>query len=412
MTSGILWISLYLVLALLIPVYLLYQHFHIRTRPSSKTQFNTALECRTIIEGRRLPDHSKNRLTKYEARALENRDLRRAFGIHNAFTTTREAYAKQFVLTASELIRLSREDWDNLGATLYRSVWNMKVTEKDGRVRFNLAPMTQALTLRSSLWVSFRMKYEVDNKLLIDLGEIIHRTWMNVKQGDKLVEFRDNYVLRSRLSAVFANHDINMLSPRSNPLNLIVPGFETLWRLVLRLFIELHRHEDWRAILVAFVRKPTSTQFSRELGDDGISAEFLVKEALRLYPPTRRIRRTFQFSGSEARETFTADVEACQTDPKVWGADALEFKPARWKKKAVVPELSFLAFGGRPFLCPAHHDFGPRAVGLLAGILLDEFGEGWVLESEDAREMGDLRSGERLRNDRDAYGGVFLVLDL
>lgn len=86
----------------------------------------------------------------------------------------------------------------------------------------------------------------------------------------------------------------------------------------------------------------------------------------------------------------------------------MEFKPERWKKAGVVQDLSFLAFGGRPFLCPASQDFGLRVVGLIAGVLLDDFRDEWVLDLDDVEERRGLRDGQRLSNERDAYGGVFL----
>ncbi|KAL4759081.1 uncharacterized protein BDW70DRAFT_169722 [Aspergillus foveolatus] len=245
---------------------------------------------------------------------------------------------------------------------------------------------------------------------------------MKMKKG-RVLEFRDNIVLQARLTAVFANREtnINILDPASNPLNLILPSFETVWRIVLRLFVVLHRHEneDYKRTLLEFVRNPTLTQY-RLRPDNGVSVEFLVKEALRLYPPTRRIRRAYQFSGSDPSNRISdisrANVEGCHLDDEIWGPDALEFKPARWSKMSSVQRQSFLAFGGPPSLCPAGHVFGPMVIGLLVGVMLDVFGNKngdggeWVMGSDDERDVSEVRSRERLRNERDAYGGLFLDL--
>jgi hypothetical protein len=290
------------------------------------------------------------------------------------------------------------------------------------------------------------MKEDVDAehyKHLVDLGNIIHETWMGLKSGneEEILEFRDNHILQDRLLAVFnakykhkvkgrGKIDIDISDPRSSPLNLILPSFETLWRVVLRLFLVLQGHdgrkEEYIQILLAFVQNPTPTRFNLELGigEERISAEYLVKEALRLYPPTRRIRRVFQFadSSSSNHDTIAADVEACQLDTDVWGADALQFEPLRWRKNEISASASafgvesrdrnFLAFGARPFLCPASHDFGPMVIALLVGIFLGEFSSGgggkWGLGSNDAADMEDVYSGERLRNERGVYEGVFL----
>ncbi|KAL4781527.1 hypothetical protein BJX76DRAFT_359817 [Aspergillus varians] len=372
-------------------------------------QFATAAECLRIIDGFQLPDNTKNQLSPHEARALQNKDLKEAFGIHNAFTTDNAADAKQFTHQAAKLIKLSAEQWGFLRDILYRTVSSMPGVETSG-LRIHLTPLTQALALRSSLYVLFKMRGDIEIQHLIDLGEVIHRTWMDIQRGKEITGFKNNHILQARLSAVFPSHR-NILNPRRNPFNHILPSFETLWPVVLRLFLELHLHErkHWKEILIAFAQKPAPAQFTLLLGEDAISAEFLVKEGLRLYPPTRQICRTFQFPGSDKRETFTADVEGGHLDRKVWGRDALEFKPGRWRMVKLPQTLSFLAFGARPFLCPASQDFGPRVVGLIVGILLDVLGDEWVVELEGSGKMEKLGSGGVLRNDQDAYDGVFLV---
>ena len=287
------------------------------------------------------------------------------------------------------------------------------------QVKVTLAPMVRALALRASLSFFFEMREgaTIENRHLVDLGSIIHRTWMDMKCGsEKVMEFKDNNILKDRLAAVFAKHNvkIDFQNPQTNPLNLILPSFETLWRIVLRLFIVLHNRRDYKQVFLEFIQKPTPTQFKLELGKEQISAEFLVKEALRLYPPTRRIRRAWLFAGSKSNRIIAADVEASQLDTKVWGADALQFNPARWRQTStsIVENRNLLAFGSRPFLCPASHGFGPMVIGLLVGILLSVAGDGyggkWVLGSDDVADVEEIQSGRRLRNDRGAYERVFL----
>lgn len=391
------------------------------------TIVKTELDCLAIIEATQSPDARKNRLTQHEARARPNQALQRAFGIQNAFTMRNATDAKEFVREARALISASAVDWHDLSRALSSMVRDLDWALSDndlsanGRTRVTLAPVVRALALKVSLSVLFKMREVVDdeNRQLVGLGNIIHGSWMAMKSGSgKIADFKDNIILQVRLAAVFAKREIkmnveNIRGHRSNPLNLIIPGFETLWRVVLRLFIVLYDQEGYKHILLDFVQSPTPTQFKLELGQERISAEFVVKEALRLYPPTRRIRRLYQFVDSSSSETFAADVEAYQLDTAVWGADALQFKPDRWKKTsgAAGENRRLLAFGSRPFLCPASQDFGPMAIGLLVGVLLGVFGGNgvqWVLGSDNAVEMEELHSGERLRNERSSYEGVFL----
>ncbi|KAL4886034.1 hypothetical protein BJY04DRAFT_213573 [Aspergillus karnatakaensis] len=377
-------------------------------------------------QGDRFPDTRTNQLTQHEARGLPNQALRRAFGVQNAFTTDNAPAANEFVRHVRGLITTSAVDSTGLSRTLSSMLLNMDWALTDihrgvRRRRVPLAPLVRALALKASLTMLFKTREGIDleNKRLSDLGNIIHKSWMDMKSArEEVMEFKDNSILKERLSAVFGKHEVEAFvkDPQSNPLNLILPSFETLWRIVLRLFLVILNQDDYHQALLDFVQTPTPTQFKLALGQDGISAELLVKEALRLYPPTRRIRRAYQFADDDSITTVAADIEACQLDKNVWGADALQFNPARWRKGSASDAESrkFLAFGSRPFLCPASNEFGSMMIGLLAGILLGvvtgRTGPEWVLGSDSATDMEELHTGKRLRNDRDAYERVFLEL--
>lgn len=56
-----------------------------------------------------------------------------------------------------------------------------------------------------------------------------------------------------------------------------------------------------------------------------MSVKHIVDEALRLYPPTRRIYRSLH-NGCE----IAVDVEFLHRDQKTWGEDAGVFDPKRW----------------------------------------------------------------------------------
>ncbi|KAJ0413989.1 hypothetical protein BJY00DRAFT_319276 [Aspergillus carlsbadensis] len=232
------------------------------------TVFKKAAESRAIIAASRLPETRKqNQLTPHEARARENQTLQRVFGIQNAFTTTDTVEARAFVGEARGRIRVSAVEWDGLSCMLSRMVVDVEgalASEEDddgigasgaggaaarGK-KAMLAPMVRALALKTSLAVLFEMKEDVcakQNKHLVDLGNIIHSTWMGMKSGneEEVLEFKDNHILRDRLSAVFNNAeqtktktktktkgkrkiDVDIDDPASNPLNWILPSFETL----------------------------------------------------------------------------------------------------------------------------------------------------------------------------------------
>lgn len=81
---------------------------------------------------------------------------------------------------------------------------------------------------------------------------------------------------------------------------------------------------------------------------------------------------------------ISADVEACQRDCRVWGSDALEFKPTRfhnWNDEDnLTPQakdlkkLSYFPFGVGRNRCPAAAMFGDKIITLLVIELTRRFG--------------------------------------
>ncbi|GLA09561.1 hypothetical protein AnigIFM60653_011892 [Aspergillus niger] len=183
------------------------------------------------------------------------------------------------------------------------------------------------------------------------------------------------------------------------------------------MFLEIRRayNEVWVDKMVSFALHPTKVQFQDE--SDGISAEDMVSEALRLYPPTRRIRRIFRFENGNnntvTEDTFAADIEACHLDKSIWGTDALGYKPTRFATLTEEQKEAYMPFGSAPFLCPAKPVFGPRMIGMVVGILflaLQEVGS-WRLVGRDKHSANDYVSGGRLNNDRTAFDDLFLYLN-
>ncbi|EJD49452.1 hypothetical protein AURDEDRAFT_112611 [Auricularia subglabra TFB-10046 SS5] len=155
----------------------------------------------------------------------------------------------------------------------------------------------------------------------------------------------------SRSSAAWA------IAADDNPLEFIVPAFETLWRVVAVAFAEAHGTEAWCA---PFLSLATSTDVAPAAFREGTpSVDDFINEVLRLRPPTRRIERIW------GGKSVKADVERAQRNPSIWGAHADEFDPLRPK----TGEL--LAFGARPLKCPGA-TWAPQAAGILVAALLSE----------------------------------------
>lgn len=383
-----------------------------------------AEDCREVIAGRSpFNGMLENTLTGYQSRAGPNQYLRRAFGIENAFTSEDNTVIREFVALATKRMILQGTDWGKVAilaaTTLESSGFFEQTRNTSNSTVIGTVPITSvAQVLCLTVVLSTILQKDVDTtqyKDVLKLAEDINRIWVSSKNPEE--EKRSNYQsetsFHDTLKAIFPN--IQISSPASNPLNLILPSFETLWRIVLRTFLEVNflignRSPDFKQVLVEFFNNPTKEQFNQELSPS-ISAINVISEALRLYPPTRRVNRHFQGPGSNERTLFAADIEACHRNVRVWGPDALKFVPGRWNHLNEQQKASFMPFGSKPFLCPAKPVFGPRMIALLVGALLRHYPENWELSSVSGkRNINIVAEGKYL--DRDACAQLYLVSDI
>ncbi|KAI5858433.1 cytochrome P450 [Tricharina praecox] len=341
----------------------------------------TTLIC-TLDEARSLLANPSTAFTPLQSRALPNQRLVTAFGINNSFTTTSLQHHKSFLHTASHLLKLSPSQWASM-AQLAQSLLPSKHTRT-----LHLIPFLRTYVLTIILHLFFPAYMPADEAVVGRLAQLIHALWVQSKTG------APSLASRQELSEV-----MRTLFPdvAENPLNLLLPAYETLWRVVLRLFIEVHRGPaEWREVLNLYLQRPSTERFRSSR--DGVSPMFLVREALRLYPPTKRVYRAV---GEKA--WVAIDLEALQMDSKVWGEDVAIFRPERWRfvaSERQAGEMGWMPFGEGCFVCPAKGMFAPRLIALLVAAV------GRVVPAEampTAERKEDLPEKGRLDNERDGY---------
>ena len=202
-------------------------------------------------------------------------------------------------------------------------------------------------------------------------------------------------------------------------MNQILPAYETLWRVVLRCFLEVafrstqDQLNTWQPLLHDFHADPTVKRLHQK-GEHGVSAAMIAKEALRLYPPTRRVYRHFTFSTQVFGLRFqypprrlAADIEGCQRSTTLWGPSADAFEPSRWISIDHTREREILlAFGTPPFLCPAQERFGIMMIALLVAALLEVVGKDWELSGNGMAEI--LAGGKPLLTGREDYSKLIM----
>ena len=273
---------------------------------------------------------------------------------------------------------------------------------------------------------------EMDVESISTIAEKINSLWIESKgkktpaKSDKhdiekaLAEDKDD--LKDALAKVIPKWDHE--NRRKNPLNLILPAYETLWRVVLSGFLHVTfvegEHPGLRSILAQSLANPTvAAKDNIAHGEEfpGVCVGHIVAEALRLYPLVKRVYRQFRMDKKAGPEDVAADVERCQRNKTIWGEDADRYDPSRWNGASDKARDSFMAFGVKPFLCPAKPVFGPMMIGILVAAFAGHVSsDDWYLELSDS-SLGDaqhhfdkaLNGEEPLVADRSTYEGIRMI---
>lgn len=66
---------------------------------------------------------------------------------------------------------------------------------------------------------------------------------------------------------------------------------------------------------------------------------------------------------------MNANVEVCQRDARIWGADALDFRPERFDSLSELQSQAYFPYSLRPHRCPAYSGFGNRMVTMLVVVM-------------------------------------------
>ncbi|KIY46929.1 hypothetical protein FISHEDRAFT_75192 [Fistulina hepatica ATCC 64428] len=207
------------------------------------------------------------------------------------------------------------------------------------------------------------------------------------------------------------NHHLRALLPDiarfPNPIDYIIPTYETIWRVVATLIAHTCHDPDYCETLYNLYEQPTSEQFAqRGIRTDKphVSAQDMVHETLRVHPPTERIgcviadssliRRTL---GLTRDVLHRADIEAAQRTAHVWGEEPGIWRPERFiqGEGGARSFAHLLAFGYGPGVRIAR-EWAPMAAGVIAAVIL------YTLE--DHNRQYNVVKGPRV-GDREGWEG-------
>lgn len=302
--------------------------------------------------------------------------------------------------------------WKVLASDIERLLQgNIERQQRSGDGTVLLSRLIQITILRAVFTILFpscgsvELSEEVQDEIAYEIADKINSLWISSKTSHQHANPED---LASLMRACLKLLPGVMVtgSSRDNPLNLILPAFETLWRVVFRCFIEVRfRGKDGlrfnNTLFREYLDTPTSEVFNKVDSTSGVSISHIVSETLRLYPPTKRVYRQIQ-PDSIVRPDAAVDIQHIHHDPQIWGADAAEFRPSRWRKEELGVGMvgAFFPFGMKPLVCPARKVFGPRIIGMAVAALcvgFERIGEWEVVGGEG------LNCGGLLENERDSY---------
>lgn len=224
----------------------------------------------------------------------------------------------------------------------------------------------------------------------------------------------------------------------ANPLSLVIPAFESTWRVVfytLLATLRSHPAAPYAPYPAGVYSRGTNSQhhyphryISALHGfhpENAIKPPALVQaiisETLRLYPPIRRIRRAVNPASPD--KTAVVDIEQIQRDEKYWGSSALDFVPERFLVAAGPGcELTFrvpvvldgpagdrrgagegekisdareawLPFSMGNMQCPTAKGYGVKMVATVVGaVLRGVFPSDSILGEDGMREVASIRS--------------------
>ena len=384
-------------------------------RPEACFGTASAAECREVIKSGTPPTASKNTLSALEARARPNQRLKLAFGIQSCFTSSNEKSCKGFRTQVAKLLYVEESEWVNFASIARETAKKALDVQGDTTSLFRVVQLLTLKTMMRVLWPD-RDPKQSTNEQISTLAHEVNLQWLRSKEcnadDDPTWLFDKQTSLKDAVKAVFPDWDET--DSEHNPCNLILPGYETMWRVALPCFVEVkarnhHQAVSWKRSMDSFCKKPTKQQLEAPMVRYAtkVAAVHIAKEALRLYPPTRRIYREYR-SDDGQKTNVSADIEAMQRDSSIWKDRQLVFVPERWIGLEEGHDSGYMPFGASPFNCPAKRyknvpmPFGLSMVALLVGVLVEATNLRWIIRGDFAERRCPLDT------DREAYSGAIL----
>ncbi|KAJ7184553.1 hypothetical protein C8R46DRAFT_1299667 [Mycena filopes] len=306
--------------------------------------------------------------TLLRSRASPNTRLHHAFHLSNTFVSPDPNVHAAFFRQSRALLQAAKRDWNRFNNVAMEAV---EPTLPDIATPFHV--FVRSVTLRVVIVGLLDPSVDIDSLASSDVelvGELITDLWLLSKRPEHIPE---------HLLEMLNNH-LRPLLPDvekyPNPLDFVIPTFETLWRLVAVTIAHVHTDAAACGAFRDFNENPTCEQFhASRLGGTSPSAEAYICESLRHSPPVRHItRHTFKprwllTSITPPFPLLIADIESAQRTA-FWDSDSPPdvYDATRFLHEPRSNDL--LAFGCGPLKCAAA-GWAPMAAATIVGAVLN-----------------------------------------
>ncbi|CAK5263964.1 unnamed protein product [Mycena citricolor] len=313
------------------------------------------------------------------ARAIANERLVHAFRLTNAFVSEDLSTYSEFVRRTGGLLR--DFDWNKFAEISLDAVRLGLSDFRIGDEAVAFDRFVRVVTLRAVIAGLLAPDTDVDALDCTDLdttAALINDLWVLSKDERKIPP-----ALLHTLQC-----SVRRLLPDSaafpNPLDLVIPTWETLGRLVAVTLALVHSDDAARKAFADLLEHPTRAQFCAPwCGGMAPSVESYSTEVLRLYPPVRRITRVVPCPSSwglflparlkcllASSARAVADIERAHRSAELFPDNPDSFDPSRFLHH---PERAqeLLSFGCRPMKCVGAK-WAPMASAILTAAILSE----------------------------------------
>ncbi|KAH0826554.1 cytochrome P450 [Lanmaoa asiatica] len=311
------------------------------------------------------------------ARAAPNQRLVHAFGLTSTFVSADTKVHKTFTTRAKALIAGADKDHAWRAVALSAEATAHQFLPVQQNVEFST--LIQCITFAVVLSILFNTDLDAlryDD--VVYVTNIINQRWTDSKIKDAVAMRQDDSLCRmiAHIDRWIVDRD-----QYPNPLNFILPAYETMWRVVAVTVAYVYRCRDnaLHDVVIGFGRDPTEERF-QAFGENSQqpSMQAIILEVLRLHPPTRHIARASTEPGSwwhafVAPVVEIADIEAVHLSDD-YGENTSEFDPMRFHPSRMSGQPELYSFGYGKLRCIAAA-WAPMAAAVIAAKLIAQIEE-------------------------------------